>query len=224
MRATPATVPPTISAILGGSGHSVGQTDGVRLQPLVRRRGHHGRASSLCAEGQEEQGWGTFFSINDDGVHLLAVFLDHAEGDPAVVGVLLPALPAHPCQLLSHLDVGAGLGAVLLEGAAQESLALHTGAEKQAATAHLCRGRGPLTWLWPQLGSAQAQAGLALHLPGRWGRSPPPSVPSQCMSLTHICRRARGSRGTPGRRGAGIPPGTGSGCSGRSRGGCTHCH
>lgn len=54
---------------------------------------------------------------------------------------------------------GTGLGAVLLKGATVEDLALHTGAAKQAATAHICRGRNPLSWLWLQLGSAQAQTG-----------------------------------------------------------------
>lgn len=56
------------------------------------------------------------------------------------------------------------------------------------------------------------------------GGSPPPLMPSLHVSLTHICHRATGSRGTPGRRGAGSPPSTGSGCSGRSRGCCTRCH
>lgn len=55
------------------------------------------------------------------------------------------------------------------------------------------------------------------------GGSPAAPMLSPRMSLTCICHRARGSRGNPGRRGAGTRPGTGSGCSGRSRGGCTHC-
>lgn len=186
MRATPATVPPTISAMLGGSGHSAGQTDGVQLQPLARQRGRCGRAGSPPAEGQKEQGWGTFFRIDSDGVNLLAVLLDHAEGDPAVLGVLLPALSAHPCQLLGHLDVRAGLGAVLLEGATQERLALHAGAAKQAATAHPCRGRGPLTWLWLWLGSAQAQAGLACPCPGGGGIPRRPHAVSACVTHMYL--------------------------------------
>lgn len=39
MRNTPAMVPPTIRGTLGGSGHSVGQTDSVGLQLLVKQRG-----------------------------------------------------------------------------------------------------------------------------------------------------------------------------------------
>lgn len=51
---------------------------------------------------------------------------------------------------------------------------------------------------------------------------PSPHLPHhEAPSLTRICCRARGSRGTPHRTGADSPPGTGSGCSGRSHGGCT---
>lgn len=93
--------------------------------------------------------------------------------------------------------------------------------------------------MWPQLTSAGAEAlspgfGCGWALPKhRQGLpapaqemvgSPLPPMPSLHVSLTHICCRARGRQGTPGRRGAGIPPGIGTGCSGRSHGGCTHCH
>lgn len=151
-------------------------------------------SEAAAAEGQKEQGWGTFFRIDSDGVNLLAVLLDHAEGDPAVLGVLLPALSAHPRQLLGHLDVRAGLGAVLLEGATQERLALHAGAAKQAATAHLCRGRGPLTWLCLWLGPAQAQAGLACPCPGGGGDPPPPPC---CLRAchSHVSATGRGAAG-----------------------------
>lgn len=92
---------------------------------------------------------------------------------------------------------------------------------------------------WPQLTSAGAEAlspgfvcgwalpqhGKGLVAPLQEVRGIPAAhpVPSPHASLTHIYHRARGSQGSPRRRGAGIHPGTGSGCSGRSRGGCTHC-
>lgn len=90
---------------------------------------------------------GTSIRINDDGVHILAVLLDHKEGHPAVLGILFPAFPvvfAHLCRVcLWQVDVGTGLGAVLLKGAALEELALHTGAAKQAATAPSLQGQRP---------------------------------------------------------------------------------
>lgn len=74
---------------------------------------------------------------------------------------------------------------------------------------------------WPQLTSAGAEVlspGFGRLAGGGDPRRPPCHL---CMSLTRICHRERGSWGTPGRRGAGTAPGTGSGCSGRSHGGCT---
>lgn len=100
MRNTPAMVLPTISGTLGGCGHSMGQTDGVGLQPLAKQRGCCGRVGSLPVAGQEEWGWDTSIKIDDDGVHLLAILLDHTEGHPAVLGILFPAFPviyAHLC-------------------------------------------------------------------------------------------------------------------------------
>lgn len=140
--------------------------------------------------GQEEQGWGTFFRVDNDSVHLLAIILDHAEGDPAVVGVLLLALPALLCRFLSRPDVGASLGAVLREGAALKGLALHAGAVKQSATAHLCRGRGCFTWLW---------------LPGRWGGSSPPPAPSPRVTHMYL-PQGEGQPGHSRQKGGWYPP------------------
>lgn len=76
---------------------------------------------------------------------------------------------------------------------------------------------GPETLL-PGLGYSWA---LPKHRQGQIPGILAAPVPSLSASLTCIDRRVRDRLGTPGRRGAGTFPSTGSGCSGRSHGGCT---
>ena len=85
-----------------------GTSEITKLQPPRHRQGHHPPHLILDQSS-------TFLRVNSDGVHLLSIILGHIERDPAVLRVLLLALPT-PCPwLISQLDAGAGHRAVLCQ-------------------------------------------------------------------------------------------------------------
>lgn len=59
-------------------------------------------AGNGAAHDQGDVGrlWALSIRIDDDGVYLLTILLDHTEGHPTVLGILFPAFPilfAHLC-------------------------------------------------------------------------------------------------------------------------------
>lgn len=224
MRNTPATVPPTISDTLGGFGHSGIKTKIFRIKDKFwdRQMGcSPWRSSEAAVAGLAPCLWQDRRSR--DGIPLSrstvtvyvslpsswTIWKDIQQFWESFSLHFLSFLLVSVVEFVPRWMLGQAWEQFFSKGPLWKNL--HSTQELQNKRPQLTSaGAGTLS---PGSGYSWA---LPKH---RQGILVIP-MPSQRPSLTCACCRVRGSPGTPGRRGAGTLPSTGSGCRGRSRGGC----